>query len=30
MALALPFTNIEDAAAEGNAPYDSIVNGVPL
>ena len=29
MVLALPFNNIEDAAAEGNAPYDSIVNGVP-
>src|SRR6478735_273472 len=29
MVLALPFNNIEDAASEGNAPYDSIVNGVP-
>lgn len=29
MVLALPFNNIEDAAAEGDAPYDSIVNGVP-
>lgn len=29
MVLALPFNNIADAAAEGNAPYDSIVNGVP-
>lgn len=29
MVLALPFTDMQDAAAEGNAPYDSIVNGVP-
>ncbi|MGU3498605.1 neutral zinc metallopeptidase [Mycobacterium sp. C31M] len=29
MVLALPFNNVADAAAEGNAPYDSIVNGVP-
>lgn len=29
MVLALPFNNIADAASEGNAPYDSIVNGVP-
>lgn len=29
MVLALPFNDIADAAAEGNAPYDSIVNGVP-
>lgn len=29
MVLALPFNNIEDAASNGNAPYDSIVNGVP-
>ncbi|CAN5486830.1 neutral zinc metallopeptidase [soil metagenome] len=29
MVLELPFTTEEDAANEGNAPYDSIVNGVP-
>ena len=27
--LELPFTDEQDAASEGNAPYDSIVNGVP-
>jgi predicted metalloprotease len=27
--LALPFSSAEDEAREGNAPYDSIVNGVP-
>jgi predicted metalloprotease len=27
--LELPFSSEEDAAQEGNAPYDSIVNGVP-
>ena len=25
----LPFSTEEDAAREGNSPYDSIVNGVP-
>lgn len=29
MVLALPFNNIADAASGGDAPYDSIVNGVP-
>lgn len=29
MVLELPFSTEEDAAQEGNAPYDSIVNGVP-
>ena len=29
MVLELPFNDEEDAATEGNAPYDSIVNGVP-
>ena len=29
MVLELPFSTEEDAAREGNAPYDSIVNGVP-
>lgn len=29
MVLELPFSTEEDAANEGNAPYDSIVNGVP-
>lgn len=29
MVLALPFDNMEDLATGGNAPYDSIVNGVP-
>ena len=29
MVLDLPFNDVEDAAREGNAPYDSIVNGVP-
>lgn len=29
MVLELPFTDAQDAADEGNAPYDSIVNGVP-
>jgi predicted metalloprotease len=29
MVLGLPFNDVEDAAREGNAPYDSIVNGVP-
>ena len=29
MVLELPFNDEEDAANEGNAPYDSIVNGVP-
>jgi predicted metalloprotease len=29
MVLELPFNDAEDAANEGNAPYDSIVNGVP-
>ncbi|SEH87867.1 Predicted metalloprotease [Mycolicibacterium rutilum] len=29
MVLELPFTDVVDAAREGNAPYDSIVNGVP-
>jgi predicted metalloprotease len=29
MVLELPFSSEEDAAQEGNAPYDSIVNGVP-
>lgn len=29
MVLELPFSDSEDAANEGNAPYDSIVNGVP-
>jgi predicted metalloprotease len=29
MVLALPFNDIEDEINEGNAPYDSIVNGVP-
>jgi hypothetical protein len=27
--LELPFRDEQDAANEGNAPYDSIVNGVP-
>jgi predicted metalloprotease len=27
--LELPFNDEQDAASEGNAPYDSIVNGVP-
>lgn len=27
--LELPFNDAEDAANEGNAPYDSIINGVP-
>ena len=27
--LELPFSDAQDAANEGNAPYDSIVNGVP-
>ncbi|MCK0177382.1 neutral zinc metallopeptidase [Mycolicibacterium sp. F2034L] len=27
--LELPFEDAEEAASEGNAPYDSIVNGVP-
>ncbi|CAN7346723.1 neutral zinc metallopeptidase [Mycolicibacterium frederiksbergense] len=29
MVLALPFNNVADAASGGDAPYDSIVNGVP-
>jgi len=29
LVLELPFNNEQDAANEGNAPYDSIVNGVP-
>jgi predicted metalloprotease len=29
MVLELPFNDAEDEASEGNAPYDSIVNGVP-
>lgn len=29
MVLELPFNDIADAAREGNAPYDSTVNGVP-
>jgi predicted metalloprotease len=29
MVLELPFSSASDAASEGNAPYDSIVNGVP-
>ena len=29
MVLELPFNDAQDAANEGNAPYDSIVNGVP-
>ena len=29
MVLELPFNDAEDEANEGNAPYDSIVNGVP-
>jgi predicted metalloprotease len=29
MVLELPFNDEEDAANEGNTPYDSIVNGVP-
>lgn len=29
MVLELPFNDAEDQANEGNAPYDSIVNGVP-
>lgn len=29
MVLALPFNDAEDAARGGDAPYDSIVNGVP-
>ena len=29
MVLDLPFNDVEDAEREGNAPYDSIVNGVP-
>lgn len=29
LVLELPFNDAEDAANEGNAPYDSIVNGVP-
>ena len=29
LVLELPFNDAQDAANEGNAPYDSIVNGVP-
>lgn len=29
LVLELPFNDAEDAASEGNAPYDSIINGVP-
>ncbi len=29
MVLELPFNDEQDAANDGNAPYDSIVNGVP-
>jgi predicted metalloprotease len=29
MVLELPFNDVQDAANDGNAPYDSIVNGVP-
>jgi hypothetical protein len=29
MVLELPFNDSEDEANEGNAPYDSIINGVP-
>src|SRR5262245_33327140 len=29
MVLELPFSTMEDAVRDGNAPYDSIVNGVP-